>query len=114
MDNKDLFYEIEELDISENFKANMIIVENNGTGPAYLGWCESLAIDMTVAAPLAGDGPASVLVLPFADVGLLTRKGNPIPAPDNWRERVVRSLEFQDYLLVTLEEDLELNAITTY
>jgi hypothetical protein len=105
MGNKDLFFEIKGLAISDEFKANVVMAENNGTGAAYLGWCEGLTIDTLVTPhPMA---KASVLLLPFADLALLTRQGTPIEAPDGWESLVIRPLVIQEYLLLTLEVELK-------
>ena len=111
MENKSLFFEIKELEVSDGFSANMVMVENNGEGPAYLGWCENLAIN--TAACLDCLTAPGVLVLPFADMGILSHQGVPIPAPADWKELAVRSLVFQDYLLVMIETELELNLAAT-
>jgi hypothetical protein len=105
MENKDLFFEIKGLAVSEGFKANVVMAENNGTGAAYLGWCEGLAIDAQVRPD--PDGKASVLLLPYADLALLIRQGTPIKAPDEWQSLVIRPLVIQEYLLLTLEVELK-------
>lgn len=119
MENNNLFFEIKELPISDEFSANMVMVENNGDGPAYLGWCETLTMD-TVPVQHSESGlpgpidiAPGVLILPFADLGILSRQGTPIAAPAGWREMTVRLLDIKDYLLVMIETELELNVTAT-
>lgn len=105
MDEKEVFFEIREMEVSGELKANFVIVENNGTGAAYLGWCENLAIDTPETMPANSAVEPTPLFLPFADLALLTNQGSPVPAPKGWRETVMRPLTIQDYLLVTLDEN---------
>jgi len=106
MTQEEIFFEIREIQIAGELKANLVMVENNGDGAAYLGWCENLALDTPESLTEEGAVEQAPLMLPFADLALLTRQGSPVPAPDNWRDMVVRPLTFQDYLLLTIEEDL--------
>lgn len=121
MESNNVFFEIRQLDLSDGFTANMVMVENGGKGPAYLGWCENLGLDSSAEAAVVPDDGAAIeapsessnataLILPFADLGILSRQGSPIPAPQDWREMVVRSLVILDYLPMIIETELELNA----
>ena len=112
MAHKEIFFEIREIQIADELKANLVMVEDKGEGAAYLGWCESLALDTPQSLPEEGAVEQAPLMLPFADLALLTRQGSPVPAPDDWRDMVVRPLAFQDYLLLTIEEDLVLEPDT--
>ncbi len=104
MAEKEKFFEIKEMKVCGDLKANLVMVEDNGKGAAYLGWCENLALDTPVT--LSTNVEQTPLMLPFADLALLTCDGSPIPAPEGWEHAVVRPLTFQDYLLFTIEQEM--------
>ena len=51
MNEKEAFFEISTLEVCGDLKANFVMVEDDGKGPAYLGWCENLAIDTPETLP---------------------------------------------------------------